>query len=58
MEVWGAIELTVGATECKESVQCHGPKHHFDECVERVTNADSEGGAKENCVEECRFPLI
>jgi hypothetical protein len=41
-------------TECKESAKCHEPKHHFDECVERVTKAQEEGsGAKEDCVEEC-----
>lgn len=32
-------------------------KHHFDECVERVTaaqeNPDAHKGAKEDCVEEC-----
>ncbi|KAI1078054.1 Non-heme 11 kDa protein of cytochrome bc1 complex [Whalleya microplaca] len=38
---------------CKESKQCAPAKHHFDECVERVTSAeDSEEGAKEDCVEE------
>ncbi|KAI0169043.1 Non-heme 11 kDa protein of cytochrome bc1 complex [Hypoxylon sp. FL1284] len=38
--------------ECKNSKQCGPAKHHFDECVERVTNAsdDAEGG--EDCVEE------
>ncbi|KAI0407213.1 ubiquinol-cytochrome C reductase hinge protein-domain-containing protein [Xylaria palmicola] len=37
--------------ECKNSKQCAPAKHHFDECVERVTNAsdDAEG---EDCVEE------
>ncbi|UKZ80956.1 hypothetical protein TrVFT333_008721 [Trichoderma virens FT-333] len=27
-------------------------KHHFDECVERVHQQESEGEAKEDCVEE------
>ncbi|KAK4103211.1 Non-heme 11 kDa protein of cytochrome bc1 complex, partial [Parathielavia hyrcaniae] len=39
-------------TECRSSKQCAPSKHHFDECVERVTNAQSEGDAKEDCVEE------
>ncbi|KAK4127220.1 Non-heme 11 kDa protein of cytochrome bc1 complex [Parathielavia appendiculata] len=38
--------------ECRNSKQCAPAKHHFDECVERVTNAEAEGGAKEDCVEE------
>ncbi|ORY61205.1 uncharacterized protein BCR38DRAFT_29372 [Pseudomassariella vexata] len=39
--------------ECKESKQCAPAKHHFDECVERVTQQEEDGGAKEDCVEEC-----
>ncbi|KAK6854401.1 ubiquinol-cytochrome C reductase hinge protein-domain-containing protein [Apiospora arundinis] len=39
--------------ECKNSKQCSPAKHHFDECVERVTKQEEEdGGAKEDCVEE------
>ncbi|KAI1380348.1 Non-heme 11 kDa protein of cytochrome bc1 complex [Hypoxylon crocopeplum] len=38
--------------ECKNSKQCAPAKHHFDECVERVTNSTEEGEAKEDCVEE------
>ncbi|OBT63687.1 hypothetical protein VE03_06177 [Pseudogymnoascus sp. 23342-1-I1] len=38
--------------ECREAKECAAPKHHFDECVERVTAAESNGGAKEDCVEE------
>ncbi|KAK2699154.1 hypothetical protein QWA68_003367 [Fusarium oxysporum] len=38
--------------ECKNSPQCAPAKHHFDECVERVQQQESEGGAKEDCVEE------
>jgi hypothetical protein len=46
-------------TECRNSKQCSPAKHHFDECVERVTNAEAEGGAKEDCVEECMLhPLL
>ncbi|KAK4134851.1 Non-heme 11 kDa protein of cytochrome bc1 complex, partial [Trichocladium antarcticum] len=37
--------------ECKESKQCAPVKHHFDECVERVTNS-SGAEAGEDCVEE------
>ncbi|KAI1258081.1 ubiquinol--cytochrome-c reductase subunit 6 [Eutypa lata] len=37
--------------ECANSKQCSSAKHHYDECVERVTGAsdDDEG---EDCVEE------
>ncbi|CBY00352.1 hypothetical protein IAQ61_011284 [Plenodomus lingam] len=39
--------------ECAESKQCHGPKHHYDECVERVTGQiEKDGKASEDCVEE------
>lgn len=41
--------------ECKNSKQCHPAKHHYDECVERVTaQIDNDGKAKEDCVEECK----
>ena len=45
------------STECKESKACAPFKHHFDECVERVTSAE-EGenkGPHEDCVEECKY---
>ncbi|KAK1767674.1 ubiquinol-cytochrome C reductase hinge protein-domain-containing protein [Phialemonium atrogriseum] len=38
--------------ECKESKQCAPSKHHFDECVERVTKGSDDGEAGEDCVEE------
>ncbi|KAI0553873.1 ubiquinol-cytochrome C reductase hinge protein-domain-containing protein [Xylaria curta] len=38
--------------ECKNSKQCAPAKHHFDECVERVTNASDDDGENEDCVEE------
>ncbi|KAI1402720.1 Non-heme 11 kDa protein of cytochrome bc1 complex [Hypoxylon fuscum] len=38
--------------ECANSKQCASVKHHFDECVERVTNASDDGESKEDCVEE------
>ncbi|KAF9741529.1 DlpA domain-containing protein [Paraphaeosphaeria minitans] len=39
--------------ECAESKACHGPKHHYDECVERVTGQiENDGKASEDCVEE------
>lgn len=41
-------------TECKNSKECHAPKHHFDECVERVQGAGDDN--KEDCVEECKYP--
>ncbi|MCJ1472144.1 hypothetical protein MMC13_000791 [Lambiella insularis] len=48
--------------ECAHSAQCAPLKHHYDECVERVTaNHDDphKGKAKgEDCVEECEYPLL
>ncbi|PWW77293.1 Non-heme 11 kDa protein of cytochrome bc1 complex, partial [Tuber magnatum] len=40
--------------ECSESNECKPAKHHYDECVERVTAAaESEAkGPAEDCVEE------
>ncbi|KIV83138.1 hypothetical protein PV11_05191 [Exophiala sideris] len=41
--------------DCAKSSQCAGFKHHFDECVERVTAAHEDPdhkGPKEDCVEE------
>ena len=45
-------------TECKESKACAPSKHHFEECVERVTAADegkpvNKKHPNEDCVEEC-----
>lgn len=43
-------------TECAHSKECAPLKHHYDDCVERVT-AMEEGkynGPKEDCVEECK----
>ncbi|KAK0708237.1 ubiquinol-cytochrome C reductase hinge protein-domain-containing protein [Lasiosphaeris hirsuta] len=37
--------------ECRQSKKCAPVKHHFDECVDRVTGA-AEGVPKEDCVEE------
>lgn len=42
--------------ECKNSKVCSPAKHHYDECVERVTSA-KEGSQNEDCVEEF-FHLI
>jgi ubiquinol-cytochrome c reductase subunit 6 len=43
------------ATECANSKQCAPHKHHYEECVERVTKQQEEndGKADEDCVEEC-----
>jgi len=41
--------------ECANSTQCKPAKHHFDECVERVTRQQEDPdakGPKEDCVEE------
>jgi hypothetical protein len=44
-------------TECAESKECHPAKHHYDECVERVTGQiENDGKASEDCVEECEAP--
>lgn len=43
--------------ECANSPQCAPAKHHYDECVARVTAAaeDSDNkGPNEDCVEECK----
>ena len=46
-------------TECEQSKACAPSKHHFDECVERVTAAKDEAHDKkhpnEDCVEECMY---
>jgi ubiquinol-cytochrome c reductase subunit 6 len=43
--------------DCANSAKCAPYKHHYDECVERVTRQEEEGddfkGVKEDCVEEC-----
>ena len=44
--------------ECARSAGCIGYKHHYEECVERVTaqkEDESYKGPKEDCVEECKF---
>ncbi|RYO96676.1 hypothetical protein DL764_007424 [Monosporascus ibericus] len=41
--------------ECANSKQCAPAKHHYDECVERVTGA-ADGEANEDCVEEYYIP--
>lgn len=46
--------LTTDSAECRESKQCAPAKHHFDDCVERVTNAEGDQSG-EDCVEECKF---
>ncbi|OCL08331.1 RraA-like protein [Glonium stellatum] len=39
--------------ECMSSKECSPAKHHYDECVERVTGQiENDGKAKEDCVEE------
>jgi hypothetical protein len=39
-------------------MECAPAKHHYDECVERVTIAAADAdnkGPKEDCVEECNL---
>lgn len=48
-------------SECANSSQCAPYKHHYDECVERVTRQEEDedyNGPKEDCVEECKSTLI
>jgi hypothetical protein len=46
-------------SECAHSAVCAPYKHHYDECVERVTRQEEAGedfkGPKEDCVEECKY---
>lgn len=49
----GKGQQTDTTTECIESNECSGVKHHYDECAERVTAAQDSGeGTSEDCVEE------
>lgn len=43
----------VSLTECRNSKECAPAKHHYDECVARVTGGTGAEG--EDCVEECTF---
>ncbi|OJJ59515.1 hypothetical protein ASPSYDRAFT_43866, partial [Aspergillus sydowii CBS 593.65] len=46
---------------CANSAQCAPYKHHYDECVERVTSQQEDEdykGPKEDCVEECQCNTI
>jgi len=40
--------------ECAQSKECSPHKHHYDECVERVTKKieENDGKSDEDCVEE------
>jgi ubiquinol-cytochrome c reductase subunit 6 len=50
--IWTCADDNI--TECAESKECHPAKHHYDECVERVTGQiENDGKASEDCVEEC-----
>lgn len=49
--------MPLNETACKNSKQCAPAKHHFDECVERVTAQEADGEAKEDCVEECKLKI-
>jgi hypothetical protein len=50
--IWTCADNNI--TECAESKECHPAKHHYDECVERVTGQiENDGKASEDCVEEC-----
>lgn len=46
-------------TECAKSAECAPHKHHYDDCVERVTKQQEENGkADEDCVEECEYCAV
>lgn len=52
--------LTLPRPECANSAQCAPYKHHFEECVERVTRQQEDEdykGPKEDCVEECKYSV-
>lgn len=54
------MRLTQFHPECVNSAQCAPYKHHFDECVERVTRQQEDEdykGPKEDCVEECKYSI-
>jgi hypothetical protein len=58
MEIHCFRIANIDSIECKESKGCAPVKHHFDECVERVTGAHEGKAADkklphEDCVEEC-----
>ncbi|KAF2733463.1 Non-heme 11 kDa protein of cytochrome bc1 complex [Polyplosphaeria fusca] len=39
--------------ECSNSKECAGPKHHYEQCVDRVTGQiENDGKASEDCIEE------
>ncbi|RDL39461.1 uncharacterized protein BP5553_03801 [Venustampulla echinocandica] len=38
--------------ECRESKACAPAKHHFDDCVDRVTTGVNKLSPNEDCVEE------
>lgn len=47
--------------ECASSSNCAPYKHHYDECVERVTKQEEDEdykGPKEDCVEECKWHFV
>lgn len=59
-ETAGLTDTQLYITECANSSQCAPFKHHFDECVERVTRQQEDPnykGPKEDCVEECKFSI-
>lgn len=41
--------------ECEKTKECAPAKHHYDECVARVTAAQEAEGTTEDCVEECEY---
>lgn len=50
--------LFLQTIECRNSKDCAPAKHHFDDCVERVTRNSEDPdfkGPHEDCVEECQF---
>ncbi len=56
-----SAKLTEVFVDCANSSECKPAKHHYEECVERVTAAESDEdhkGPKEDCVEECMCVLV
>lgn len=60
IQLYHIANINCLTSECAKSSQCRGYKHHYDECVERVTAHENDPdahkkGHKEDCVEECKF---
>lgn len=56
-----STEANLKFADCAHSTHCAPYKHHYDECVERVTQQQEDpdaNGPKEDCVEECKLSTV